>query len=202
MENLNSNKIILALDNFSVPYAEEVISQWQNKVRGFKLNHNLYPYIGKNYNNIFCDYKLFDIPNTMCGIIEQLINNGCEMVTIHMSNNSVAIKSLQQYSKDIKLLGVTVLTSWEYNDVNELYKSDLFDCYRRSIDLMEENNFYGMICSPLDIKLIHNTALKKICPGIRSNPTSDDQVRSCTAEEAFSAGADYLVMGRSFFNNI
>ena len=163
MENLNSNKIILALDNFSVPYAEEVISQWQNKVRGFKLNHNLYPYIGKNYNNIFCDYKLFDIPNTMCGIIEQLINNGCEMVTIHMSNNSVAIKSLQQYSKDIKLLGVTVLTSWEYNDVNELYKSDLFDCYnivtaQIIIDSLVED---GFLEKQFDLEKLENTYKSK-----------------------------------------
>ena len=37
-----TNKVILALDNYSVPMAEEIISHWQNKVHGFKLNHNLF----------------------------------------------------------------------------------------------------------------------------------------------------------------
>lgn len=39
----DKSKVILALDNYSVPMAEEIISRWQSKVWGFKLNHNLYP---------------------------------------------------------------------------------------------------------------------------------------------------------------
>lgn len=201
MENLNYSKIIVALDNFSVPMAEEIIDRWRSEVYGFKLNHILYPYISKHSNNVFCDYKLFDIPNTMCTVIEHLITSGADMVTVHMSNNKKSIEALKQYNQDIKLLGVTVLTSWETSDVADVYKTNLSDCYKRSIDLMEDNGFYGMICSPQDLKFTKNTSLKKICPGIRSTPVTDDQVRTSSAEEALSAGADYLVMGRSFFNN-
>jgi len=197
----DKSRVILALDNFSIPMSEDIIAKYQSQVWGFKLNHNTYPYIGKNYNRIFCDYKLYDIPNTMCGIIEKLINDGCEMVTIHMSNNNAAIKALSQYSKDIKLLGVTILTSWDSNDVNMMFGDTLDNIFKRSMDVMQENNFYGMICSPKDIPLLPQTNLKFICPGIRNKNSNDDQIRTDTPENALSLGADFLVMGRSFFEN-
>jgi orotidine-5'-phosphate decarboxylase len=196
------SKIIVALDNYSVPMAREVISHWSPKVYGFKMNHILYPYIGKEYNNIFCDYKLFDIPNTMCTVVEHLIDTGAEMVTVHMNNNKSAIESLSIYANEIKLLGVTLLTSWEYKDIDKIYHSSMYSNYIRSVNLMEENGFWGMICSPQDIEEMPKTNLKKICPGIRPNPMGDDQIRTATPEEAFAAGADYLVMGRSFFANM
>jgi orotidine-5'-phosphate decarboxylase len=196
------SKIIVALDNYSAPMAREVISHWSPKVYGFKMNHTLYPYIGKEYNNIFCDYKLFDIPNTMCTVVEHLIDTGAEMVTIHMNNNKSAIESLSIYANEIKLLGVTLLTSWEYKDIDKVYHSSMYSNYIRSVNLMEENGFWGMICSPQDIEEMPKTNLKKICPGIRPKPMGDDQIRTATPEEAFAAGADYLVMGRSFFANM
>ena len=199
----DKSKVIVALDNYSVPMAEEIIARWSPEVWGFKLNHNLYPYIGRNYNNIFCDYKLYDIPNTMCSIIERLIDDGCEMVTLHMTNNKRAIEAVSKYKDDIKLLGVTVLTSWDFADIQKVLNSGIDTAFMRSINLMEEYGFYGMICSPQDLQLHKGlqTGLKKICPGIRNNPGNDDQVRTATPEQAFAAGADYIVMGRSFFEN-
>lgn len=195
----DKSKVIVALDNYSVPMAEEIIAHWQNKVYGFKLNHNLYPYIGKKYNNIFCDYKLYDIPNTMEGIIENLIADDCDMVTVHVTNNKSAIESLKKYSDKIKLLGVSVLTSWNYADVDKVFRSTVEDIYNRTICLMEDNGFYGMICSAQDLLYTPKTSLKKVCPGIRSGASDDDQVRITTPQQAFENGADYLVMGRSFF---
>ena len=197
----DKSKVILALDNYSVPMAEEIISRWQSEVWGFKLNHNLYPYIGKNYNNIFCDYKLYDIPNTMCGVLDRLVDDGCEMVTVHMTNNKAAIESLSKYADKIKLLGVSVLTSWNFADIDKVFRSSVEDIYSRTIWLMEDNGFYGMICSAQDLEYIPKTELKKICPGIRHNTIADDQIRIATPQEAYDLGADYIVMGRSFFEN-
>ena len=197
----DKSKVILALDNYSVPMAEEIISRWQNEVWGFKLNHNLYPYIGKNYNNIFCDYKLYDIPNTMCGVLDRLIDDGCEMVTVHMTNNKAAIESLSKYADKIKLLGVSVLTSWNFADIDKVFRSSVEDIYSRTIWLMEDNGFYGMICSAQDLQYLPKTELKKICPGIRHTTIADDQIRIATPQEAYDLGADYIVMGRSFFEN-
>ena len=197
----DKSKVILALDNYSVPMAEEIISRWQSEVWGFKLNHNLYPYIGKNYNNIFCDYKLYDIPNTMCGVLDRLVADGCEMVTVHMTNNKAAIESLSKYADKIKLLGVSVLTSWNFADIDKVFRSSVEDIYSRTIWLMEDNGFYGMICSAQDLQYLPKTELKKICPGIRHTMIADDQIRIATPQEAYDLGADYIVMGRSFFEN-
>jgi len=197
----DKSKVILALDNYSVPMAEEIISRWQSEVWGFKLNHNLYPYIGKNYNNIFCDYKLYDIPNTMCGVLDRLIDDGCEMVTVHMTNNKTAIQTLSKYADKIKLLGVSVLTSWDFADVDKVFRATVEDIYARTMWLMEDNGFYGMICSAQDLQYMPKTDLKKICPGIRHRDTNDDQKRVATPQAALEAGADYIVMGRSFFEN-
>ena len=197
----DKSKVILALDNYSVPMAEEIISRWRSEVWGFKLNHNLYPYIGKNYNNIFCDYKLYDIPNTMCGVLDRLVDDGCEMVTVHMTNNKTAIRTLSKYADKIKMLGVSVLTSWDFADVDKVFRATVEDIYARTMWLMEDNGFYGMICSAQDLQYMPKTDLKKICPGIRHGDTNDDQVRVATPQAALEAGADYIVMGRSFFEN-
>jgi len=66
---------------------------------------------------------------------------------------------------------------------------------------MEDNGFYGMICSAQDLQYLPKTELKKICPGIRHNTIADDQIRIATPQEAYDLGADYIVMGRSFFEN-
>ena len=70
---------------------------------------------------------------------------------------------------------------------------------------MKKHGFYGMVCSAKDLNMIkafipESESLKKICPGIRSDVyNTQDQVRVATAEQAINDGADYLVMGRSFF---
>ena len=197
------NKVIVALDNMSVPMADEIMDRYKDEVYGFKVNHTVFPYIRRKYmNNLFCDYKLFDIPSTMCSVIEHLIGAGAKMVTIHMSNNRESIKELSQYSEDIKLLGVTMLTSWDHNDSYYVYQQSIDSLYKRSIQMMEQYGFWVMICSPKDLMLLKDTKLKKICPGIRKKgQLSHDQIRVSTPEEAINNGADYLVMGRSFFNN-
>jgi len=200
-----NKKTIVALDDMSAPMATEVIEHWKDKVHGFKLNHVLFPKIGKHYANIFCDYKLFDIPNTMEKVVESVIDAGADMISIHINNNHTAIEALGKYSAEIKLLGVTYLTSWDHNDLQFVYNTSSAEIYKRSVWLMNKYGFYGMVCSPKDLYMLQefvpdSKSLKKICPGIRENMyEKQDQIRVGTAEEALNGGADYLVMGRSFF---
>jgi orotidine-5'-phosphate decarboxylase len=201
---MDTSKVIVALDNYSPYMAREIIAKYSQQVYGFKMNHTLYPYIGKEYNNVFCDYKLYDIPSTVCNVIEHLIDCGAEMVTVNMNNNTAVFEAIEQYSDKIKLLGVTALTSWDHNDPNSIHRQEIGNMYDRTTWIMKKYNFWGMICSPKDLKLLKNvTKLKKICPGIRNaDDGKQDQVRTATPEEAFENGADYLVMGRSFFKSI
>jgi orotidine-5'-phosphate decarboxylase len=207
-ETFDTKKVIVALDNYSIPMAEEIIDKYKSDVYGFKVNHTLYEYINKKSTNIFCDFKLFDIPNTMCSVIEKLIDDGANMVTVHMSNNLNAMEAISKYSKDIKILGVTLLTSWNHQDSYFVYDKSPSGVYERSISLMRKYGFWGAICSPRDLKTVNllldkdNDDLKKICPGIRKkDQLNNDQIRVSTPEYAFENGADYLVMGRGFFND-
>ena len=195
-------KTIVSLDEHTPETAEKIIQKWKYKVHSFKVNHILYSHIGKNHRNIFCDYKLYDIPNTMCKVIENLIDTGADMVTINMNNNIKSMEAISQYAEDIKLLGVTVLTSWDHNDSYFIHKQQIGDMYERSLWMMEKYGFWGMICSAKDIKMFKKTKLKKITPGIRfSHDMLGDQVRVTTPEKAIRNGSDYLVMVRSFFTN-
>jgi len=192
-------KTIVSLDEHTPETAEKIIQKWKYKVHSFKVNHILYSHIGKNHRNIFCDYKLYDIPNTMCKVIENLIDTGADMVTINMNNNIKSMEAISQYAEDIKLLGVTVLTSWDHNDPYFIHKQQIGDMYERSLWMMEKYGFWGMICSAKDIKMFKKTKLKKITPGIRfKDDLLGDQVRVTTPTEAFEKGSDFLVMGRSF----
>lgn len=197
------DKVIVALDEQNPFEAQMLMEKYKDKVYGFKLNHTLYPYVHKKDYNIFCDYKLFDIPNTMCHVIEHLIDTGASMVTVHMTNNDSALDAISKYADKIKILGVSLLTSWK--NVDCLWKLGLQpdQLYEHTVVEMELRGFWGMICSPQELTLpvIQDTKIKKICPGIRLNKTNDDQVRVSTPEDALSKGADYLVMGRSFFQN-
>jgi len=211
-ENNNSvdvlKKTILAMDDFTLDQAEDIIDKYATQVYGFKFNHILYPYVIKDGIFAFADYKLFDTPRTVELVVKHLIDTGAEMVTVHMTNNDATLDVLSKYVDMIKIVGVSVLTSWA--NVDCLWKLGLQpeQVYEHSVTEMESRGFWGMICSVNELKLsmVEKSNLKKICPGIRTGKTTDQtdakqQVRIATPEQAFSAGADFIVQGRSFFNN-
>ena len=199
------DKTIVALDDFNPVAAEKIMDQYATLVYGFKMNHTLFPHTIKNGLRIFADYKLYDIPKTMCSIVEHLIAHEAEMVTINMMNCRHSLSHLTQYRNDIKLLGVSVLTSWNEIDTYEMYHKTISEIYLETIPKMLECGFWGMICSPIDLEYpgVKSADLMKICPGIRQvSFDEDDQVRIATPETALSNGADLLVCGRSFFSEI
>lgn len=198
-------KTIVALDDFIPSDAEKIMNNYATQVYGFKMNHTLFPYTIKNGLRTFADYKLYDIPKTMCSVVEHLIAQNAEMVTINMMNNRHSLSHLTQYRNEIKLLGVSALTSWNEIDTYDMYQKTIGEIYRETIPKMMDFGFWGMICAPIDLEypIVKNAELRKICPGIRSvRIDQDDQVRVATPEIALSKGADYLVMGRSFFSNL
>ena len=195
-------KLIIALDNVYYSKALELMVSLDPYVDGFKINHTLLEHtnIFKNYKGeLFVDLKLFDTPNTICSVLENILEKGATMTTISTFNNPEVFKCLHQYSEDIKLLGVTYLTSWTENEQFEITREVKRNMWQRHIDRITKAGFRGLICSAQDINDITeiNPRLLRVCPGITFKSSNSGQVRTASPRVAQESGADYAVIGRS-----
>ena len=150
---------------------------------------------------IFYDGKFFDIKNTLVESIKSLKNLNVNYATVHLLNGLDALKAANQAAQEInlKLLGVSVLTSFSNKDLESLgFNSKVEDQVQRLTKIAREANLHGVICSPLEIKMIKEIEpnLKCFTPGIRMKNTKDDQKRTMSANEAIREGSDCLIIGR------
>ena len=150
---------------------------------------------------IFYDGKFFDIKNTLVESVKSLKNLNVNYATVHLLNGLDALKAANQAAQEInlKLLGVSVLTSFSDEDLENLgFGNKVEDQVKRLIQIAMEADLYGVICSPLEVKMIKEIAPKLKCftPGIRIKNTKDDQKRTMTANEAIKEGSDFLIIGR------
>ena len=150
---------------------------------------------------IFYDGKFFDIKNTLVESIKSLKNLNVTYATVHLLNGLDALKAANEAAQniDIKLLGVSVLTSFDNEELEQLgFKEKVEEQVLRLIKIADKANLYGVICSPLEIKMIKKIAPKLKCftPGIRQNESRNDQKRTMNAKQAIEAGSDCLIIGR------
>ena len=150
---------------------------------------------------IFYDGKFFDIKNTLVESIKSLKDLNVNYATVHLLNGLDALNAANQAAQKINLnlLGVSVLTSFSDEDLENLgFNDKVEDQVKRLIKIAMEANLYGVVCSPLEIKMIKKIApnLKCFTPGIRMGVTKDDQKRTMNANEAIKEGSDCLIIGR------
>ena len=150
---------------------------------------------------IFYDGKFFDIKNTLVESIKSLKNLNIKYATVHLLNGIDSLKAANKAAKEIKLnlLGVSVLTSFSDEDLKNLgFNDKVENQVKRLIKIAIDANLYGVICSPLEVRIIKEIApqLKCFTPGIRMNSTKDDQKRTLNANEAIKEGSDCLIIGR------
>jgi len=150
---------------------------------------------------VFCDLKFFDIPATVGSAVRQLKDRGASFVTVH-GNQSIMESAAENKGDTLKVLGVTVLTSLDRGDLDDLG----FDCDIGALVLSRakralEAGCDGVISSGLEVPKLREFIDEKllvVTPGIRpvDNKPTGDQKRVVTVEKAFSNGADYIVVGR------
>lgn len=150
---------------------------------------------------VFCDLKFFDIPATVGSAVRALKDRGAAFVTVH-GNQSIMEAAAANKGDSLKVLGVTVLTSLDRGDLDDLG----FDCDLESLVLSRarralESGCDGVISSGLEVPRLRehiDNKLLVISPGIRpvDNKPMGDQKRVVTVETAFGNGADYIVVGR------
>ncbi|MBR19601.1 MAG: orotidine-5'-phosphate decarboxylase [Euryarchaeota archaeon] len=199
-----STKIIVALDYTNPLDALEMTAKLRDVVDGFKINHCLWSqsvYI-KDYTKdkeLFMDLKLWDTPNTVNQVLQKIIDKGCTMTTICTHNNQSVFEAVQPFSKYVKLLAVTYLTSWTAEDRHDITNTSRNLMWRNHLDRISPYGFSGIICSASDIENIANLEKHyiKVCPGIQYETENTGQSRTTTPRKAKELGADYLVIGRS-----
>ena len=206
---MNKKRIFVACDVSSQKEILNLLSKIHNEISGIKIGLQ---YITKHSPKeireltkfkkpIFYDGKFFDIKNTLVESIKSLKELKVNFATVHLLNGLESLKSANSVAKKIgvKLLGVSVLTSFDNKDLRDLgFKSQVKDQVKRLIKIAIKAKLYGIICSPNEIKMIKKIAPKLKCftPGIRQNKKKNDQKRTMNAKEALKAGSDCLIIGR------
>ena len=150
---------------------------------------------------IFYDGKFFDIKNTLVESIKSLKSLSIDYATVHLLNGLDALKVANETAREInlKLLGVSVLTSFSDKDLESIgFNNNVENQVKMLIKIAMEADLYGVICSPLEVKMIKGIApnLKCFTPGIRMGDAKDDQKRTMSANEAIKEGSDFLIIGR------
>jgi orotidine-5'-phosphate decarboxylase len=150
---------------------------------------------------VFCDLKFFDIPATVGSAVRQLKDRGASFVTVH-GNQSIMEAAAQNKGDSLKVLGVTVLTSLDRGDLDDLgFACDVEDLVISRARRALEAGCDGVISSGLEVPKLREHIGQKllvVTPGIRpvDNKPAGDQKRVVTVETAFANGADHIVVGR------
>ena len=163
------------------------------------LGHDIIYLAAQKGFDVFLDLKLHDIPNTVKKSIEGLAPLPIKMLTIHASGGKAMMEAAMSSVKgtNIKIFGVTALTSLTDEDTNQIYQRDAYGQVEAMLDLAEDSNIDGVVCSPHELNLLaKRDSLLSITPGIRLENSNDDQNRVMTPKEAIKLGANYLVIGR------
>ena len=204
---MKKSKIFVACDTTKISEIKKIIKFTQNSELkiGYKLgleflnSKNGRIFVSKLKNQIiFADLKLNDIPNTCASTIKAIKDLRIDYLTIHISSGLDALKAAKKISGKIKLIGVTVLTSLDNKALREIgFDKNVKKLVLHQVKLANKAKLDAIVCSAQEVKLVKKFFKKEIItPGIRFTSKKNDQKRVLTPTEAYSNGADWLVIGR------
>lgn len=205
-----NERIIIALDVERPEQAKEIVKRCESHVGFFKVGLQLFmaswfeavDWIVDRGHKVMLDLKFFDIPETVKLAVEQVNNRGVTFATIH--GNDPIIRAAVAASGDMKLLAVTVLTSFGEEDMRQMgmtqsVKELVFFRAKRALELGCD----GVVSSGLEAEKMRSELGEKlliVTPGIRPGANvsdfGDDQKRIVTAGTAIKNGANHVVVGR------
>jgi orotidine-5'-phosphate decarboxylase len=210
---LNKNPIYCAIDTSSIDNALKLIDEISPHIGGVKLGLEFFTSCGvegvekvaKCKLPLFLDLKLYDIPNTVRKSLKNILSLEPTYTTLHVSGGSDMIRECVNLKKQLnsftKLIGVTMLTSFEDNSMNEVgISGSVSENVKKLSHLALDTGMDGIVCSPMEIKDVKDmfgSKLEVVVPGIRNQTdNNDDQKRTLSAKKAIEFGADVIVVGR------
>lgn len=197
----------MALDYPSVDAAKRMVERLGNSVEFYKIGLELFmsggyfeliDWLREKDKQIFVDLKFFDVPATVGRAVKQLNGRGIRFATVH--GNDAIMKAAGEAKQDFQVLAVTVLTSLDRGDLDDLG----FECNVEKLVVSRtkravQHGCDGVIASGQEAKSLREALgnhFLVVTPGIRPVSNDDDQKRVVTVKQAFTNGADYIVVGR------
>tara|TARA_B100001250_G_C19766292_1_gene774917 strand:- start:329 stop:1024 length:696 start_codon:yes stop_codon:yes gene_type:complete len=212
---MKKNKIFVACDTDNLNFVKKIIKQTKIKELEIIPKFGLQFFYSKqgrafleNFNeNFFLDLKINDIKQTALSAINSLKDlKKCRYITIHANGGLEMLKAVKkkasETNKNLKVLGVTVLTSLNNNSIREIgYTKTLNKLVLNQVGLIKKAGLHGAILSAKEAKIVKKKYrnLFIVSPGIRlPGEKTDDQARVVTPYEAFRKNkVNAIVMGRS-----
>jgi len=203
------DRLIFALDVPEVGAARRLAEELGDSVSFYKIGlelamsggyFELADWLIERNKKVFLDVKLFDVPATVGAAVRNLAARGATFATVH--GNQSIMEAAAENKGGLKVLAVTVLTSLDRGDLDDLG----FDCDVEELVLSRARRAFeagcdGVISSGLEVPRLRehvDNRLLVVTPGIRpvDNRPADDQKRVVSVEQAFANGADHIVVGR------
>jgi orotidine-5'-phosphate decarboxylase len=212
------NKIIfVACDASKINKIKNIINQTKNNRLKIIPKFGLQFFYSKNGRNFlekfkedfWLDLKINDIPQTALSAIDSLKDlKKCRYITVHANGGlemlRAAKKHAKKINKNLKVLGVTVLTSLNNKSLKEIgHTKKVQQLVLKQSELIKKSGCDGIVCSPQESKMIRKKFknLLIITPGIRlPGDNLNDQARVMTPKDAFKSKVSGVVMGRSLTN--
>ncbi len=203
------DRLIFAMDVPDVDQARALAEQLGDAVSFYKLGlellmsggyFELLDWLVARDKQIFVDLKFFDVPATVGRAVSRLRDRGVTFATVH--GNQSIMEAAAAAKGEVKILAVTVLTSLDRGDLDDLgFQCDVSELVLSRARRALEAGCDGVISSGLEAARLRESIdprLIVVTPGIRpvDNRPEDDQKRVVTVEQAFRNGADYIVIGR------
>jgi len=204
-----NGSLIVGLDLPTVAEAEKAVRELDGVVDFYKIGYRLVFGGGLEFardlaaegKKVFLDMKLLDIDNTVAEGVENIARMGMSMLTLHAYPKAMRAAVAAAKGSDLCLLGVTVLTSMDADDVREAgYADDPATLVRKRAAQAREAGMGGIVCSAAEaaaVREILGGDMAIVTPGIRpAGAEKGDQKRVMTPADALRAGATHLVVAR------
>ena len=202
-----SERLIVALDYPTRQRAQELVEHLGDAVSFYKVGLELFmdgacfefvDWLRDRDKSVFVDLKFFDVPATVGRAVRRLNGRGIRFTTVH--GNDAMMRAAAEAKEDFQVLAVTVLTSLDRGDLDDLG----FDCDVEQLVISRARRAVACGCDGVVASGQEARALRQalgggflvVTPGIRPVVNDDDQKRTVNVRQAFEYGADYIVVGR------
>lgn len=201
-------RLIVALDLPDVAAAEAMVEKLGDAVSFYKVGFELalaggIPFaqaLARSGKKVFLDLKLHDIANTVARATERAAELGATFLTVHAFPPTMEAAVEGRGKSALKILAVTVLTSWDDDDLKAAgYSLTVRYMVQRRAEQAREIGVDGIVASAVEAADLRKKigSMLLVTPGIRpAGDAASDQKRIVTPKDAIAAGADYLVVGR------